>query len=361
MLRKVFITIVLLTLLFIPAAGGIGAARAAKAATCTEEQGQLYINQGLYGDAISEFTCLIAAQPTEVAGYRGRIEAELLLGSYSDALRDYARVTAFVLPVHPDAHRTILAGYAARLSAAPDDIPALMGGSFARWSFFDYPAALHLLNDLLALRPDDLYGNLFRGSNRLLHHVSTTEGAADLEYAITLAPQSADVRFIVADAYTYGLPDPQRAFAEASLAVAWGLDTPRIRAILAVSYQAFGDQSAAGAEILRHIEMVTTELLPVSSLSAGASLTLALVPGRTYELPVPATAGETLSIVTSSHDFYDTILVLLAPDGTPVLGSDDYKRYFAGFVWVAGVSGTYRMRVTSFEGIDTGDLIVSRK
>ncbi len=35
---------------------------------------------------------------TQVEGYRGRIEAELLLGRYSDAVGDYARVTAFVLP-----------------------------------------------------------------------------------------------------------------------------------------------------------------------------------------------------------------------------------------------------------------------
>jgi Flp pilus assembly protein TadD len=361
MLRKVFIAIVLLTLLFIPAAGAIGAAQAAKAGRCTAEQGQLYINQGRYRDAIREFSCLVEAQPTEVEGYRGRIEAELLLGGYSDAVRDYTRVTAFVLPVHPDAESTILAGYAARLSVAPDEIPALTGASFARWWFFDYPAAIHLLNDLLALRPDDVYGNLFRGSSRLLHGVAKTEGAADLERAIALAPQIPDVRFIVADAYTYGQPDPQRAFAEASLALAWGLDTPRIHAILASAYLAFGDQAAAGAEIQRHIELVTTELLPTSLLGAGASVTLPLVPGRTYEIPVPATAGETLSIITGSHDFYDTILVLLAPDGTPVLGSDDYKQYFAGFVWVAGVTGTYRLWVTSFEGVNTGDLVVSRK
>ena len=36
-------------------------------------------------------------------------------------------------------------------------------------------------------------------------------------------------------------------------------------------------------------------------------------------------AGETVSIATSSKDFWDTILILFAPDGTPVLGSDDYK------------------------------------
>ena len=64
--------------------------------------------------------------------------------------------------------------------------------------------------------------------------------------------------------------------------------------------------------------------------------------------------------MTGSRDFYDTILVLLAPDGTPVVGSDDAKFYFAGFEWVAGETGTYRLLVTSFESVNTGELVVTR-
>ena len=51
----------------------------------------------------------------------------------------------------------------------------------------------------------------------------------------------------------------------------------------------------------------------------------------------------------------------VAPDGSPVVGSDDYKKYFAGFKgWVAGVTGTYRLQVTSFESVGTGELVVTR-
>jgi hypothetical protein len=168
------------------------------------------------------------------------------------------------------------------------------------------------------------------------------------------------VRFIVADAYTYGLPDPQRAFAEASLALDWGLDTPRIHAILATSYAAFGELEAAAAEIKRSIDLVTTELIPASPLAAGDTVSLGLVPGRVYEIPIPATAGQTISIATSSKDFWDSIAVLLSPDGTPVVGSDDQNGYFAAFNWLAQETGTYRLRVTSFEAVSTGQLIVAR-
>lgn len=368
MLAKGFAALVGLTLVISIFGGSVETVSAANSKQgdrknqCSEDLGQTYIHAGRYKDAIRVFSCVIEAQPTEVGGYRGRIEAELLLGLYSDALRDYTRVTAFVIPADPDAVATILDHYGSRLQTNPADITALMGASFARWYDFDYPQATHLLNDLLALAPNHLYGNLFRGSSLLLKGTNTSVGIADLERAIGLAPLSPDVRFIVADAYTYGLGDPQRAFEEASRALEWGLDTPRVHAILASSYLAFGDPLSTADHLQRHIELVTTELVPTSQLAAGASLALDLVPGRTFEIPVAAVAGQPISILTSSpsHEIFDSIMVLLAPDGTPVVGSDDFNDYLAGFEgWTPAETGIYLLWVTSFEAVSTGELVVS--
>lgn len=328
---------------------------------CSSAQGQLFINDGRYESAIREFTCVIEAAPTEVEGYRGRIEAELLLGLFSDAVEDYGRLTAKVLPSHPDALSIILAGYDARLALNPDEIPALTGSSFAQWYFFAYASAVHTLNHLLEVRPLDLYGNLFSGSSRLLLGATRDRGEADLAIAIALAPTSPDVRFIVADAYTYGLSEPVRAFTEATLAMHLGLNTARIHAILASAYKAFGDDLNAAAHIKVHIDLVTAEFVPTAPLPPRSTFSLNLVPGRTFEIPLVVSTGDVLSIVTGSHDFTDTILVLLAPDGTPVLGSDDDKQYFAAFEAVAGETGTYLMQVTSFESVGTGTLNVMRK
>jgi tetratricopeptide (TPR) repeat protein len=337
-----------------PAGGAITAAK------CSVASGDAFIAEGRYDQAVREFTCVIDAQPTEVEGYRGRIEAELLLARFSDAVRDYTRVTAFVEPLHPDAVQTIRDGYAARLAIAPDDVIALTGASFAIWWDFDYASASHMLNHLLELRPNDVYGNLFRGSSRMLRGGPQGRAAADLDRAIALAPESPDVRYIVADAYTYGLFDPERAFAEATIALEGGLDTPRVHAILGAAYNAFGDLTAAASEIRRHFELVTTQLVPTSPLASRESLTLDLVPGRVYEIPVAVTAGQTLSIATSSHDYFDTIAVLLAPDGTPLVGSDDANGYFAAFEWVAPATAVYRLQVTFFESVITGELVVAR-
>jgi tetratricopeptide (TPR) repeat protein len=333
-------------------------APAAQAASCTPEQGQAFIDTGRLEHAVREFTCVIDAQPTAVEGYRGRIEADLLLGRYSDALGDVARITARVLPVHPDAEQTVLAHYAERLAVAPDDVAALTGASFAQWSAYDYVHAIPLLDRLLEVRPDDVYGNLFRGSSHMLR--GKVRGAADLERALSLAPDSPDVRFIVADAYTYGVPDLERAFAEASLALDGGLDTPRVHAILAAAYNTFGDLLAGATHIRRHLELVTTEVLTAPALTPGETLGLDLVPGRTYAIPVAATAGETISISTSSRDIWDSIALLLAPDGSPVVGSDDANAYFAEFEWVADETATYMLHVTSFEAVSTGELDVTR-
>jgi len=336
-------------------------AAAGDVVSCTAEQGQQFIDAGQYKQAIKEFTCVVDLDPTAVEGYRGRIEAQLMIGRFSDAMRDYGRVTAFVEPVHPDAAKVIVAGYEARLKVAPDAIVALTGQSFAYWYFFDYASAIHVLNHLLEVQPNDLYGNVFRGSSRLLRGATRTAGAADLERAITLAPESPDVRWIVADAYTYGNePDAQRAFDEAMRALDGGLGTPRVRAILASSYLAFGDMGAAAAQIKIHIDLVTTELVGTSPLAAGKSASFGLVPGRTYEIPIAAAAGETITINTSSKDFYDTIAVLVAPNGTPVAGGDDYTAFFAGFQLVAPAGGIYKLLVTSFEALNTGTVTVVR-
>ena len=338
-----------------------GSVTPAYAANCTSEQGQLLIDQGRYKQAIGEFTCVINADPTGVEGYRGRIEAQLLLGQYSNSVRDYARVTAVVTPVHPDAQTTILAGYDARLDIAPDSIAALTGGSFARWWYFDYLGAISVLDHLLDLDPANPYGNLFRGSSRLLKGHAVNDGVGDLEYAIALAPASPDVHYIVADAYTYGLPDPNRAFVEATFALDGGLNTPRVHAILGSAYAAFGNVAAAADHIQTHIQLVTTGLVTTSALPAGTSLERALVPGQTLDVPLVVCQGEKVSIVTSSHDYWDTILVLLDPNGLPVLGSDDSWKYFAAFDWTAPSGGTYRLRVTFFESVITGTLRISRK
>ena len=273
--------------------------------------GQASIDEGRYDRAVREFSALIEAEPREVDGYRGRAEASLLLGRFADAYRDYyARITALITPMHPDATDTIDGHYAARLAAAPRAIPALTGAGFVQWAYFDYGRTIRLLDELLAVRPDDVFGTLyFRGcsAGARRHHPRGAWSRRPLKRAIALAPESADVHYIVADAYTYGSPDPERAFAEASI-TSTQLDAaivtrdPRVRPL------AFGKEAGPQlSHIERHLELVTTKLLTTGTLAVGTTVSLDLAPGCVYDVPLHAAAGETISVATSSRDFVDTI------------------------------------------------------
>jgi hypothetical protein len=332
----------------------------AAAPSCSAATGQALIDEGRYDRAVREFTCLIEADAASVEGYRGRMEAFVLMGRYADAVHDGTRFTAVVEPAHGDAQQTVIRGYLDRLAARPADIPALTGMTFARWWFFDYPATIKYASQLLDIRPDAVAGWLFRGSSRLLHHVQTSRGVADLERALQLDGANPSVHYLVADAYTYGLPDPDRAYAEATIALDGGLDTPRVHAILGAALNAFGDVAAAAQHIARHFELVTETLVTVAPLATGESVALDLVPGRVVEIPIPAVAGQPISIATGSKDYWDTIALLVAPTGEPVLGSDDVSGYFAAFAYVPQVTGTYLLRVTFFESVITGVLTVAR-
>ena len=90
--------------------------------------------------------------------------------------------------MHPDAASTIPAGYDVRPSAEPGRIAALDGASFAHRRLFSYAQATHLLNQLLAERPNDVHGNLFRGSSRVLRR--DQRPAFDIEKALALAPRT---------------------------------------------------------------------------------------------------------------------------------------------------------------------------
>ena len=352
-LATVVVTLVL-------AGSAILAGPVAAAPSCSSATGQALIDEGRYERAIREFTCLIQADAASVEGYRGRMEAQVLMGRYADAVHDGARFTAVVEPAHPDAQQTVTRGYLDRLAARPNDVPALTGMTFARWWFFDYPAAIKYAGQLLDVRPDAVAGWLFRGSSRLLHHVQTSRGVADLERALQLDGANPSVHYLVADGYAYGLNDYDRAYAEASIALDGGLDTARVHAILAAALNAFGDTAAAAQHVARHFELVTETLVTAAPLTAGNSVALDLVPGRVVDIPIPTVAGQPISIVTGSKDYWDTIALLVAPDGTPVLGSDDVNAYFAAFSYVPPVTGTYTLKVTFFESVIYGVLDVTR-
>jgi len=305
--------------------------------------------------------CLTEAGELDVDAYRGRIEAALMAGSYSNGLGQYTQMQKVVIPTMPDAFDQILTAYNAQVSASPDDLIALIGQSFAQWWVSDYKAAIATTGHLLELMPDNVYATLFRGSSRLFTG-DLEGGEADIARALELAPNSADVHFIAADAYTYALGDLTRALEQATLARDLGLNTPRVNAILATAYMEQGDEALATQYFAEHIAGATSEYVDTEPLAAGSSVTLDFVPGRTYRIPVVAEAGETLTLLAASGvDGVDTLAVLLGPDGSQVTSNDDYTDLNAGIVRQVDAAGIYTLVIGTFEGAGTGEVVVSRE
>lgn len=326
------------------------------------ERGQEALEKGKYGQAIDAFSKYIDLHPTKVDGYRGRIEANLMLRRYSDCVRDYAQITARVIPVHPNAAAIIYAYYETRLQARPNEVRSRMALSFAHWWYFDYQTAIEHLNVILQDRPTNRYALLMRASSLLLSREDPQQGLIDLQQAISRDNCNPHVRFIAADAFTYGERDYVRAFAQAQLAFAGGLDTPRLHAILATCYNSFGETQLAAEETWRHITMVATRFVTAQPLASGDTESRPVAAGDVIVIPLNAIAGESIVITTDGPggDVWDTILVLCAPDGTPVASADDVLDYYAALDWTASEDGTYHLFVTSFESVQTGVLTVTR-
>lgn len=326
------------------------------------EDGQAFIDQGQYNLAVDCFTEFIDVNPTSPEGDRGRIEALLMQRRYSDAMLDVSRFNALVVPADPDAADWILEHYEARIAADSNDTVALTGGSFAYWWNFDYATALLHLQTLDNIAADDPYAVLFRGSARLLSGVEQAEGEQDFAYALLLDTFNPHARFIVADGYTYGLPEPNRAFIEAALARLGGLETPRVNAIFAACFEAWGNMPVSAYYLRRHIDQVTSNLVVQAPLGNNKTRDVQFTPGMTVEIPVTIQAGKKFRVETSSpsDEVYDTVAVLLTSSGIPLTGSDDTDEYFAAFQWTAPVSATYKLRVTTFEAVSTGLVRIRR-
>lgn len=324
--------------------------------------GQMLIDTGDFAAAQAAFTCAIEANPTEVDAYRGRVEASLLNGDYTLALDDYNRIRARALAEHPDAFDTILAGYEAKLAGSPDSVPLLTGYSFALWWASDYEGAVAAADRVIEQDPENIFALLFRGSSEFYLGDSET-GEADVSHAIDLNPDNIASLFILADAYTYATEDYESALEIALKASDMGLNSPRLLAMIATDYLGLGDESAAAQYFAAHIKASTTEYRNADPLAIGDSIVLDMVPGLTYDIPLEVEAGEHLTIMTSGDPMeLDSFIALIAPDGQPVTGNDDfaYPNFSAGFETDIDSAGTYLLMVSTFTGAGAGELTVTR-
>jgi hypothetical protein len=129
----------------------------------------------------------------------------------------------------------------------------------------------------------------------------------------------------------------------------------------AYCYSETDEPLLGAADALKYIELHHQDNIDHDPLLPDTPVTLSIEPDMVYRLPVTLTAGQKISLsATASSDSLDPILVLLSPDGTPVIHNDDVSLAQSNFN--AGIrnfevpaSGTYTLLVTHAAGGDNGD------
>jgi len=92
----------------------------------------------------------------------------------------------------------------------------------------------------------------------------------------------------------------------------------------AYCYADQGDFAVGASDALQFIALLQVEVVEGDPLQPGQEVSLQLTQGRVYRIPVPLIEGQTLTIRADSPDGnLDPLLVLLAPDGTPLIHNDD--------------------------------------
>jgi tetratricopeptide (TPR) repeat protein len=108
-----------------------------------------------------------------------------------------------------------------------------------------------------------------------------------------------------------------------------------------------GDMATAGAAFLDLMQRWETERVEAERMTIGTTSTIEMTRGRVVSIAFRAEAGDRLTIVAASTQA-DPVLVLLAPDGTPIAGDDD-----SGFMLTALIQGY------TFEATGVYTLLVS--
>jgi tetratricopeptide (TPR) repeat protein len=294
--------ITLLTvLLFVTATGPLAAQTAPPAPPVRGEdvlqRGVTAATNGDLEQAIFDFSLFILLNPTDARGYYLRGITYFNNEDDEEALANYAQALRF-----------------------SEELPQLRANILTDRSQLyqtqnNPEAALADLNGVIELQPSSeayLQRGLFQ-----LSASAFEEAVADLDSAIELAPQAQPALFLY------------RALAKEGLQ----------------------NQSDAASDYLAWINAINQQPMDEAALESGDTVTLSMSQSVVYRIPFQAKRGEEINMMARNvGGDIDPLLVILAPDGTPLVGNDDVllgrnpTSVVTGFT--APQSGSYTVLVT---------------
>jgi len=255
--------------------------------------------------------------------------------------------------------------FAHAVELSPDNAQLYGLMAAAQWVSFNIEGMAENSSRAIELAPESAMACRLHGMSQM--PMGNPEGAlADANRAIELAPSYYAHYILRANAHlALGNRNSLQA-AYFDLRTATDLN-PRTRIghmIRANVRQALGFSDAAARDFSTGVELNTLEMVEGAEVFAGESVTISMTAGRTYQLPFAADAGQIVTIQAASVNpgEVDPIMLLLGPDGTPLVFNDDASEdtldaTLLGYTIPA--SGTYTLVVSHALGGSEGDLQIS--
>jgi tetratricopeptide (TPR) repeat protein len=261
----------------------------------------IYLQQNDAESALKDLEASITAAPDLPNAYSQRARLYLLTGQYQDAVKDYDKL----------------------IELAPDYSPGYAGRALANTRLGNADEAVSDYDHFIELEPNNA-GAYSERAILKLGQAKYDAALVDMNAAIKLQPD--DPSFYL-----------QRGIVDLAL----------------------NEQPAAAADYLAWIRKQETRSVDGDPLQPGESQVLVMQQGLSYELPFEANAGQKVTLTASARENSktDPLIVLLDPNSTPILVSDDsgsgsYDSAIKDFVIPA--NGTYTLVVSHAGGSPDG-------
>jgi tetratricopeptide (TPR) repeat protein len=333
---------------------------------------------GNYDLAITDYTKAIEIAPNDPNAYVSRGLAYYDKKDYESAIKDFSSGIEYAYTPLSDAYLDrglaqdaagnydlAITDYSKAIELNPNDPSAYVNRGFAYYDEKDYENAIKDFSSGIdhAYTPlNDAY--LDRG---LAQEAAGKHDLAVADYskAIEIAPNDQHAYGNRGDSYL-GLQQWDKAVSDYDKAIQ--IDSTQAGNYLGrgIANNQLGKPADAAKDFYKWISLNQKTSTDNPALKSGGSITVKMSDGQVYRIPFSGKAGESVTITATgakpSNDAeeVDPLIVILGPDGAPLIGDDDggggLNSAIKGFALPA--DGSYTLLVSHAGGGTEGDITV---
>ncbi|MCA0454489.1 MAG: tetratricopeptide repeat protein [Chloroflexi bacterium] len=331
-------------------------------------------NAQAYEQAVTDYSIVILLNPTFYEPYINRAISYMQLEEYDLALVDLNHVLK--LPSADDATRGLaytaraeiylgqnnmdaaLADFAAAIRATPDDPQAYYERGQIYIAQAEYDKALKDMNQVASIAPDftgtyyylGVINNALEAYDTAIENFDTFINVVKDDYLAFAGRASA---YINTEQFDQALPDLNEAI---------DLE-PRMATLYlqrGLTWNELGDQQAAASDYLLWVQAILSEQNTDLMLRPGESQVVSMAPGRAYVMSFEGTAGEkvTVTTTTSNDQQIDSLLILTDNQLNPLVADDDGGENFNSVIsdFVLPSDGVYAVILSHAGGNSQGSV-----